>query len=330
MTEGPSHAPVGWAFIGTSGWVGSRFAPSVTAAGQRVLGAVGSSPSGSAAFAGRHGGRPYRDLAELLADPDVEAVWVASPTGLHDVHARAVAAAGKALLVEKPLTADVGSARLLVRDLAGAAGPIGVGFQHRFNPGIAALAGAVAEGVVGELSSLSLQHAVAGPSRPTEWRTDAAGSGGWSIADIGTHLLDLARHLVGEVELRSARLSSPGRGLDVDDLSVLMLVQGEATVLVRASTGTSGPPSAIELGGTRGWARLAGFWTGGGRYTDSLGADREIPAADPYVAQVAAFSAAVRGEPWRGARLDDGLRVVELVDAARDSSAAPAGAAALR
>lgn len=312
-----SESSVGWAFVGTSGWVDGRFAPSVLAAGQRVVGAFGSSPSGSARFAKKYGGTAYESLAEMLADDAVDAVWVASPTAAHPEHARAVAAAGKALLVEKPLAVDAASARALVRELRPL--PVaGVGFQHRFNPGVQALAGALADGRAGTLSSVVLHHCVAGPSRPTEWRTDPARSGGWSITDLGTHLLDTARFLLGDLDFLAARLSSPGRALPVDDLSCLMLTRGPATVVVRASTGTPGPPSYIEVSGTDGWLRLTGFWTGGGTLTDSDGRVTEIPAADPYVAQVAAFSAAVRGEPWTGASLEDGARIAELTAAARD------------
>ena len=313
-----SESSVGWAFVGTSGWVDGRFAPSVRAAGQRVVGAFGSSPAGSARFADKHGGTAYESLAEMLADDAVDAVWVASPTAAHPEHARAVAASGKALLVEKPLAVDVPSAGSLVRELVPATPVAGVGFQHRFNAGVRALADALATGQAGTLSSVALHHCVAGPARPTEWRTDPALSGGWSITDLGAHLLDTARFLLGDLEFVAARLSSPGRSLAVDDLSCLMLTRGPATVIVRASTGTPGPPSYIEVSGTEGWLRLTGFWTGGGTLVDSDGKVTEIPAEDPYVAQVAAFSAAVRGEPWPGASLEDGARIVELTSAARD------------
>src|SRR5262245_15008343 len=117
---------VGWAFIGTSGWVSGRFAPSVAAAGHRVVGAFGSSPAGSERFAEAHGCTPYPSLDAMLSDPAVEAVWVASPTHLHPEHARAAAAAGKAVLIEKPLAADLDQARSL-----GVPTLSGVGFHHR-------------------------------------------------------------------------------------------------------------------------------------------------------------------------------------------------------
>ncbi len=316
MTE----RPVGWAFVGTSGWVDSRFAPSVAAAGHKLVGAFGSSAEGSARFAHHYQCTPYDSLEQLLADDAVEAVWVASPTALHPDHARAAAKAGRAVLVEKPLSVEVAAARLLAEELASAPVLAATGFQHRFNPGIAAFAEALASGQIGTLSSLTLHQGYAGPPKPSAWRTDPAQSGGWAIGDIGTHLLDLARYLLGEVDVHAARLSSPGRSLVVDDLCWIMLAHGEATVVLRASTGAVVPPSTIEASGTLGWLRLTDFWTGGGHLSDSTGATRDIPAADPYVAQVTAFSAAVRGAPWTGSSIQDGVRVAELTSAARESS----------
>lgn len=315
-----SQGRVGWAFVGTSGWVDSRFAPSVLAAGQRIVGAVGGSATGSARFADRYGCKAYGSLPELLADGAVDSVWVASPTAQHSAHALAAAAAGRAVLVEKPLTVNPESARLLAAELARRGVTAGTGFQHRFNPGVTALAQALADGRIGTLCSLVLHRAYAGPADPGGWRADPAQGGGWSIADLGTHLLDTARYLLGEVDFWAARLSCPGRGLAVDDLAWIMLGHQEATVAISVSTGSCGPSSYLEANGTEGWVRVSDFWAGGGRLTDSTGRDIQLPATDPYVAQVEAFSAAVGGAAWTGATLADGVRVVELCAAAREFS----------
>lgn len=307
---------VGWAFVGTSGWVASRFAPSVVAAGDRVVGAFGSSPAGSARFAEQFGCSAYRSLDDLLADSAVDAVWVASPTAQHPEHTLAAARAGAAVLVEKPVAVDANGAHQLADALAGLPVLVGIGFQHRFNPAVHAVAAAL--GGIGTLSSLVVQHAVAGPPAPKTWRADPARSGGWSIADLGTHLLDIARTLLGDVGFWAARLSSPGRGQEVDDLSWVMLEHGPATVVVRASNGTPGPPSMIEATGTEGWVRVTDFWTGGGRLTDSTGRDEQLTAVDLYTTQAAAFSAAVGGTTWSGASLLDGVAATELMSAARE------------
>ncbi len=308
---------IGWGFVGTSGWVGGRFAPAVRAAGHRVVGGFGSSAGASAAFAERFAATPYRDLGEMLADDAVEAVWIASPTALHPEHARAVAAAGKPMLLEKPVAATATAARQLAADLAGTPALVATGFQHRFNPAVAAVAETLAKGQLGTLCSLVIQHSMAGPAAPAAWRADPA-SGGWAIADLGAHLLDIAASLLPGARFWAARLSSPGRGLPVDDESWVLLADGEATVVIRAATGAAGPASYIEAAGSEGWVRAAGFWTGTSRVTDSAGRDEELPATDLYAAQTAAFSDAVAGGPWAGATLGDGVRVSEIAGAAWD------------
>lgn len=306
---------IGWGFVGTSGWVGSRFAPAVQAAGHRVVGGFGSSAEGSATFAERFGATPYRDLSEMLADDAVEAVWIASPTALHPEHARAVAGAGKPMLLEKPVAATAAAARALAAGLAGTRPLIATGFQHRFNPAVAAVAEALAKGQVGTLSSLVIQHSITGPAAPTAWRADP-GSGGWAIADLGAHLLDIAGCLLPGAQFWAARLTAPSRSLAVDDEAWVLLARDEATVAIRAATGAAGPASSIEAIGSEGWVRAAGFWTGAARVTDSAGRDEDLPATDLYAAQAAAFSVAVAGTEWEGATLADGVRVSELMGAA--------------
>lgn len=314
----------GWGFIGTSGWVAGRFAPAVQAAGHRVVGGFGSSAAGSEQFAERFGAMPYPSLDALLADDAVDAVWVASPTALHPAHARAVAAAGKPMLLEKPVAATAEQARLLAADLAAAPALAAVGFQHRFNPAVAAVAETLAKGQLGTLTSLVIQHSMAGPAVPTAWRADPA-SGGWAIADLGAHLLDIAGFLLPGAEFWASRLTSPGRGLPVDDEAWVMLGRGEATVVIRAATGGPGSASYVEAAGTGGWVRAEGFWAGTARVTDSAGRDEQVPPADLYAVQAAALSAAVTGATaWQGATLTDGVTVSELLGAAWDFTRARA------
>jgi predicted dehydrogenase len=310
--------PVGWGFIGSSGWVSGRFAKAVADAGQTVVGAFGSRPDGSAAFSRVHNCSAFRSLEEMLDDPAVEAVWVASPTVQHVNHALAAHAAGKAVLVEKPLAVDGQSARKLCEAVG--TDPdrlIATAFQHRFNPSVLAAKGVLEDGTLGRISSALIHRSVDVPGMPSAWRLDPLQSGGWSVTDIGTHLLDIARLLFGDVEFWASRLSSPGLGLGVDDLSIIVLRSGEASIVVRASSGTTGPASLIEISGSAGWARVDDFWGGAGRLTCSSEESRPISAADPYVHQVVAFSAAVRGAGWSGATLEDGRRVTEIVDEVR-------------
>src|SRR5215212_4397710 len=126
-----------WGLVGTSGFADAVFAPVLRNAGQELLGAAGSSPQGSAAFSVRHGApRTYASLDAMLHDPDVDAVWVASPNHLHEEHVRQALAAGKHVLAEKPLATTGSGARDLADLAAQLDRRLGVGYQGRFHPAL--------------------------------------------------------------------------------------------------------------------------------------------------------------------------------------------------
>ena len=78
-----------WGLIGSSGFSDAVFAPVLLQAEQELIGAAGSTPRGSAAFAVRHdASRSFESVSALLEDPDVQVVWVASPNHLHYSHVR--------------------------------------------------------------------------------------------------------------------------------------------------------------------------------------------------------------------------------------------------
>src|SRR5215218_1832897 len=133
--ENPSR--VRWGLVGTGGFAGAVFAPALRNAGQELLGAAGSSPQGSAAFAVRYGTpRTYASLEAMLHDSDVEAVWVASPNHLHEEHVRTALDAGKHVLAEKPLATTGSGARGLVDLAARQERRLAVGYQGRFHPAL--------------------------------------------------------------------------------------------------------------------------------------------------------------------------------------------------
>ena len=111
--------------------------------GARLVGVADVDRARAVAIAGRHGCRAVTDYRELL--PDVEAVSVVTPTLLHHVIARACLAAGRHVLVEKPLAATVAEARDLVAAAADRGVTLQVGHIERFNAAFRATRGAIKE-----------------------------------------------------------------------------------------------------------------------------------------------------------------------------------------
>ncbi|MCC2630183.1 MAG: ntdC 1, partial [Thermomicrobiales bacterium] len=138
-------------------------APALRNAGQELLGAAGSTPQGSAAFAVRHGApRTYASLEAMLRDPDVDAVWIASPNHLHEEHARMALEAGKHVLAEKPLAITGVGARELADLSERRERRLAVGYQGRFHAALRDLHARVRAGAFG--GGFARAPLAAGPS----------------------------------------------------------------------------------------------------------------------------------------------------------------------
>lgn len=317
-----------WGLIGSSGFADAVFAPVLHLAGQELIGAAGSTERGSATFALRHGAsRAFASIDALLHDPDVEAVWIASPNHLHYAHVQAALNAGKHVLAEKPL-ATTGAQAHDLAELAERKGIcLGVGYQGRFHLALRELHRRISSGALGQIAFVRASWQTQYAGLPDAWRLDPATSGGWSIMDIGTHTLDAALWLTGfpATRLLGSRLSKQHWDVRVEDLAVLLLQLGSATGVVESATGVQGPANRVEVHGTGGWAVATGVFVprlgaAGGRLETSDGARINYDAAaNPYVEQVAAFAAWTAGAPYAGATGAEGAVNIALLEEARDS-----------
>ena len=138
--------------------------------------------------------------SDLVADPAIDIVAVTAPNKLHEPIVLAAAAEGKAIYCEKPLSTTAKSAHRM-RKAANEGGVLTlVGFNFLRNPMIKLARDLIQEGEIGEITGFRGRHAenyMASPDTPHSFRTDSEGGG--ALADIGSHILSLARHLVGPI-----------------------------------------------------------------------------------------------------------------------------------
>jgi predicted dehydrogenase len=143
------------------------------------------------------------DWEALVASPDIDVVSVATPNFLHAPMAIAAAAAGKHVFCEKPLSNTATDAERMCR-AAEAAGIVhAVNFNYRKVPAIAFIARLIREGRLGdvrEFRAAFLQDWGNDTRIPRSWKFEADRAGGGSLIGVGSHLIDLARHLVGELD----------------------------------------------------------------------------------------------------------------------------------
>lgn len=144
--------------------------------------------------------RGTSDWQALVGDPEVGIVSITAPNALHAPIALAAIAAGKTVYCEKPLSTTAASALEMTRAAEAAGVTTLVGFNFLRNPMIRLAREIIAGGEIGEITGFRGRHAenyMASPEAPHSFRTDPAGGG--ALADIGSHIVSMARDLIGPI-----------------------------------------------------------------------------------------------------------------------------------
>jgi predicted dehydrogenase len=232
-----------------------------TAGQARFLGGFSPSAARRDAFAQRWEAPVFESLEALLAAPGLALAIVLTPPGAHLPVVEAVAAAGRHILVEKPLEITAARAEALVATAARHGVTLGVVFQHRFRPAALRLRQVIAEGGLGQPLSASAS---------IRWWRDAtyfaqpgrgmkARDGGGVLLTQAIHTLDLLLHLMGPVERAAAfARTSPLRAIDTEDTvaACLRFANGAIGVLDATTVAEPGFPERIEIAGTEASALL--------------------------------------------------------------------------
>jgi D-xylose 1-dehydrogenase (NADP+, D-xylono-1,5-lactone-forming) len=326
MSEGGA---VRWGILSTARINEKLLAGARRAAGVEVV-AVGSRDRARGeAFAAAHGvPRVHGSYEELLADPDVEAVYIPLPNSLHVPWSIQALEAGKHVLCEKPLTRRAADAEAAF-DAADRAGRILMeAFMWRFHPQTEALVR-----LAGEIAPLRVVRAAFGFPMPPEdvsnVRLQRSLEGG-ALMDVGCYCVSALRLLGGEPERVQGELVPGGDGVDVRFAGVLRFAGG---VVGTFDCGFDVPPrSAIEVVGAGGTVVSADPWHGATpRLTQARPgeAPAEVPveAANPYQLELEDISAAIRsgGAPRLGRADAVGqARAIEALYAAADTGRAVA------
>jgi predicted dehydrogenase len=211
--------------VGT-GFIGPVHVEGLRRAGVHVAGIVGSSPEKSQLAAEQLGlPQGYATLDDVLADPTVDSVHLATPNRLHFAQAAAVLRAGKHVLCEKPLAMTSSETADLVRIAAESARAAGVAYNIRFYPLCHEAAARVADGSLGKILHVTGSYVQDWLLYDSDfnWRVLAEDGGNLrAVADIGTHWLDLVQFIVGRkvsavcADLRTvhATRQRPGGGVE--------------------------------------------------------------------------------------------------------------------
>jgi predicted dehydrogenase len=204
-----------WGIVGTGG-IASDFTQALRLSKRcRVVNVVGSSPAKGRAFAEQWAlPAASANLAELLGDRDVDAIYIATPHPLHEAQALAAIAAGKHVLCEKPLTIDATSTARVLEAARGRGVFLMEAFMYRCHPLMRTLLSRLKEGVIGPLRHIRADFGFRVPRDPAG-RLFNLGLGGGGILDVGGYPVSFARILAGLVEgvpfAEPVRLEAVGR-----------------------------------------------------------------------------------------------------------------------
>ena len=252
----PRTAPtIRWGILGPGGIAGT-FAEAVLGHTRAQIVAVGSRDSTRAErFATKYGiPTTHEGYERLVADPQVEAVYVASPHSEHADHALLAIEAGKHVLVEKSFTRSAAQAQRVV-DAARARGVFVMeAMWTRFLPHVAALRGAIERGEIGEVVSLSADHGQWFDVGP-EHRLLNPDLAGGALLDLGVYPVSFAHDLLGVPTAVHAngRLTSTG----VDGQVAISLEYPGAQALL-STTLWAKTPTTAHISGTEGRIEVAG------------------------------------------------------------------------
>jgi predicted dehydrogenase len=257
-SQGKGPGTLRWGVVGTGG-IAARFVADVALLPEAEVVAVGSRNVTSAASFGDRFQIPHRhgSYADLVADPGIDVVYIATPHPFHAEHALQAIDAGKPVLVEKPFAMNAGEART-VADAAGAAGVFCMeAMWTRFLPHMERIRELVAEGALGKLLALSADQGMRFTPDP-EHRLFAPELGGGALLDLGIYPFSFASMVLGPPQTLRACATAAFTGVDQTTSAVLTYPGGAHAVLTCTSAAST--PMRAWVAGSEGRIEIDRPW----------------------------------------------------------------------
>src|SRR5690606_2271908 len=239
-----------------AGWFGERHAEAMAALDDvRLVAASRTDAAALADFTARYGGRGYTDYTDLLADPAVDAVVIATPHHLHTAPVKAAARAGKHMLLEKPMAPTLAECDRIIEVAAEAGVTLMLGHTSQFAPAYRLAKEMLDAGEVGEivLGISTMSKYWFEPNRRA-WHLDRQ-TGGGMLLSAGMHCLDRLTWLVGSpVTGVATQMIARFHDQAADDAGLLFLrsANGVAGTVVSVGYREGAPKHLTELTGMRG------------------------------------------------------------------------------
>ncbi len=324
--ETVSNRKVKWGVLGVAGIAEGKVIPAMQQGEWSEVVAIASRELARAQEAAERLGidRAYGSYEELLADPEVEAIYNPLPNHLHVPWTMRAAAAGKHVLCEKPIAMNAAEARelLAARDRNGVI--IGEAFMVRSHPQWVETRRLIQEGRIGELRLITAYFSYF--KLDPENIRNRLDTGGGALMDIGCYPINIARFLFGSEPTRVVSLIDRDPEMKIDRLSSAMLdfPGGQATLSCSTQLAAS---QRINIFGTEGRIEVKIPFNAppdeptrilvddGSNAPGAGGEVIEFPAVDQYTLQGDAFSSAIIARTTPPVPLEDAIANMDVIDA---------------
>lgn len=257
-----------WGLIGCGDISRNRIAPAINALEHCELQAVNRRNSTLAeSFANEFGAAKwYENWEDLLADKDIDAVYIATPVYLHAEQSIAAAKAGKHVLCEKPMALNSADCKRMIDACQTHNVALGIAYYRRFYPVVARLkeimcSGEIGEPVIAEMQAFDWFDRK--PGEPRSWLLDKEQAGGGPMMDFGCHRIEVMQSLFGSIDEVQSQVFNSHFKRDVEDTAyVSLFFKNRTHAIIRVSHAVYESRDTLEICGTKGSIRVPVLNTG--------------------------------------------------------------------
>lgn len=276
-----------WGLIGCGDIAEKRVAPAIVALDNcELLGVVRADSSRVEAFAKKFNAKKwYREWQELIKDPDIDAVYIATPVYLHAQQAVGAAEAGKHVLTEKPMAMTAAECDRIIAACKVNSVTLGVAYYRHFYPAVSRIKSIIQSGEIGlPVYALVRNHENFNPrpGDPRYWLVEEDKAGGGPMMDMGCHRIEVLMNILGEIiEVRST-LNNAAFEREVEDTAVatFTFINGASGVVVSTHAARF-PMDTLEIWGCKGKIEVSSLNGGKMHIVGTSGArDEEHPPHD--------------------------------------------------
>ncbi|MEO6490144.1 MAG: Gfo/Idh/MocA family oxidoreductase [Ferruginibacter sp.] len=266
----------------------------------------------------------YMNADQLINDPDVNSVYIATPPLFHEQYAIAAMKAGKAVYVEKPMAVDTGSARRMLQVANEYNGKLVIAHYRREHPFFKKIKSLIDENAIGDIRFIKMDFLRKRMSSENlliernSWRVDPKISGGGLFYDLAPHQLDLMLFFCGEVEKVSGYSLNRSKTYNADDCTTANMLFKNGTLFngVWCFDYPAGDTDRVEIAGSKGTIHFSVFGKQEFILTtkekrDTILFETPMHVQQPLIEKVVTY---FLGNGKNPSSAENGMRVMELME----------------